>query len=72
MKKHLVYNRPLDKSNYIEELGDLLWFVAFACEVAGITMQDVAEQNVFKLSLRYPNKYNDLLAKHRLDKTEAR
>ena len=35
-------------------------------------MDEVAQQNMFKLSLRYPDQYSDLLAAKRLDKEEAR
>lgn len=72
IKKHVVYGRQLDRINCIEELGDILWYVALACDTLGITMQEVAEQNLFKLSLRYPETYSDVLAQKRLDKQEGR
>lgn len=67
-KKYLVYGKPLDRANAIEEVGDLLWFCALACEVLGVEMAEVAIQNVNKLAVRYPEKYSDLLATERLDK----
>lgn len=72
MKKHTVYGANLNRINAIEELGDLLWYIAYACETLGIDMDEVAQQNMFKLSLRYPETYSDLLAAKRLDKEEAR
>lgn len=71
VKKHTVYGRPLNRGNAIEELGDLLWFVALGCETLGVTMAEVAEQNIDKLKLRYPDQYEDLLAHKRLDKEQA-
>lgn len=71
VKKHTVYGRPLDRGNAIEELGDLLWFVALGCATLGVTMAEVAQQNIDKLKLRYPDKYEDLLAHKRLDKEQA-
>lgn len=68
VKKYAIYNKPLDKANLIEELGDLLWYIALACDTLGIDMDEVAKQNIDKLLLRYPDKYTDELASRRLDK----
>lgn len=70
VKKHLVYGQELDSKNAIEELGDLLWFVALGCKTLGVTMEQVASQNIEKLQKRYPEKYSDLHAKERLDKND--
>jgi len=72
VKRHTIYGKPLDRANAIEEIGDLLWFCALACESLGIMMSQAAENNLFKLSLRYPDIYSDELAAKRLDKSEAR
>lgn len=72
MKKFVVYGGALNRINAIEEIGDLLWYCAYACEALGVDISEVAEQNLFKLSLRYPDQYSDLLAAKRLDKQEAR
>lgn len=68
IKKNLVYEQPLNRENAIEELGDLLWFVALSCETLNVNMGDVAAQNIEKLSVRYPEKYSDFLAEKRADK----
>lgn len=68
IKKYLVYAKPLDRANAIEEIGDILWYCALACETLGVNMSEVAEQNISKLMLRYPEKYTDVLAAKRLDK----
>lgn len=68
VKKHLVYGKELDKGNVIEEIGDLLWYCALACETMGIDMSEIAQQNITKLKLRYPEKYSDKHASDRLDK----
>lgn len=72
IKKFIVYAGPLNRANAIEEIGDILWYCALACEALGVDLQEAAEQNLFKLSLRYPDKYSDLLAAKRLDKEEGR
>lgn len=68
VKKHIVYGKSLDKANIFEELGDVLWYVALACETLGVDMAEIAQQNISKLKLRYPEKYSNELANQRLDK----
>lgn len=68
IKKHQVYAKPFDRENAIEELGDVLWFVALACNALDVTMEEVAAANIEKLSKRYPEKYSDQHAAARLDK----
>jgi NTP pyrophosphatase (non-canonical NTP hydrolase) len=68
IKKHWAYEQPLDTQNAIEELGDLLWYVALACDALNIGMDDVASMNIEKLRKRYPLKYQDDLAAFRADK----
>lgn len=68
IKKSQVYGRALDHKHAAEELGDILWFVALGCQALGVSMNDVAEKNIEKLRVRYPEKYSDALANERLDK----
>lgn len=71
IKKHLVYGRPLDLANAREELGDILWFVALACDALQVDMGQIAQDNIEKLRARYPSHYSDQLAVTRLDKHDA-
>lgn len=71
VKKFTVYNKPLDISNAIEELGDLLWYIALAANSLATTVEDIARANIVKLKVRYPDKYTDELAVVRLDKVES-
>lgn len=68
VKKSVIYGKPLDVANLREEMGDLLWYIALACDALGVTMQDIAQENVNKLKRRYPDAYSDELAGARLDK----
>jgi NTP pyrophosphatase (non-canonical NTP hydrolase) len=70
VKKYAIYGQSLDRVNAAEELGDLLWFIALACDALGVSMADVANQNIEKLAKRYPEKYTDLHAELRIDKDE--
>lgn len=68
VKKSVVYGRPLDTAHLIEEIGDALWYVALACRALDVDLATVAEGNIAKLRVRYPERYTDDLAAARLDK----
>ncbi len=69
IKKHLVYGKPLDRANIIEELGDLRFYIQAMQNVLGITESEVLQANADKLSKRYRGlKYSDKAAIDRADK----
>jgi NTP pyrophosphatase (non-canonical NTP hydrolase) len=68
VKKHQVYGRPFDAENAIEEIGDIMWFVALAADCLGVDLNEIADRNIKKLAKRYPDRYSDLHAELRLDK----
>jgi NTP pyrophosphatase (non-canonical NTP hydrolase) len=68
LKKHQIYGKPLDIKNLAEEIGDILWYAALAAEVLGLNLNKLAEENINKLAIRYPDAYSDVLAAQRLDK----
>lgn len=68
IKRAEVYGEALDMENIEEELGDIMWFVAYAATVFGSSLETIARQNINKLGRRYPEKYSDVLAVARLDK----
>lgn len=57
LKRHIFYGKDLDKVNLKEELGDILWYVALACNTLDIQMSEVMEKNIVKLKIRYPEKF---------------
>lgn len=68
IKKAEVYNQDYDLDNIEEEIGDLLWAVAYAAKVMDMSLETCARKNLEKLSKRYPDRYSDELAAQRLDK----
>jgi NTP pyrophosphatase (non-canonical NTP hydrolase) len=68
VKKHWVYNKPLDRTNVIEELGDLEFYMAAMRLVLGVSRDQVLQANVDKLCKRYPAGYTDAAAAARADK----
>jgi NTP pyrophosphatase (non-canonical NTP hydrolase) len=68
LKKHVFYGDELDLTNLAEELGDLLWYVALACNALGINLEDVMTKNLKKLhgkTGRYKDQFTEEEALHR-------
>lgn len=72
LKKHIIYNQPLDKLNLKEEVGDLLWYIALASTWLDINIEEAMQQNIDKLKLRYPEKFTELAAFVRADKVSSK
>ena len=58
-KKYKYQGHRLDTNKLIEELGDALWYMAECAEALGFTLEFIAEKNLQKLSVRYPDGYSD-------------
>ena len=56
VKKIVFQNKEYDKEiryKLIKELGDVLWYMAHACNALGISFETVMETNVEKLKHRF-------------------
>jgi len=70
IKKHVMYNKPLDIDLIIEELGDLEFYLEGLRQNIGISRDDVLLNNIDKLSKRYESmSYSDAAAINRVDKS---
>lgn len=58
MKKTMFQGHELDKEKLLDELGDILWYVAITCEGLGITMDEAMTHNIEKLMKRYPDGFS--------------
>ena len=58
LKKHKFQGHRLDRNKIIEELGDVLWYIAETCEGLGVPMEKVASFNIEKLKNRYPDGFS--------------
>jgi NTP pyrophosphatase (non-canonical NTP hydrolase) len=58
LKKWIFYGRELDTVNLAEEIGDLFWYLALACNELGIDFESVWEKNIAKLKARYGDKFD--------------
>lgn len=59
IERWIHYGKPLDTVNVKEELGDLLWYIALACNAMGFDLSRVMSLNIEKLQRRYPERYTD-------------
>lgn len=63
--KKLYYGKPIDRTNIIEELGDVMWYVSRMCDILGVTLEQVMAINIAKLTKRYPEKFTEEAALNR-------
>lgn len=72
IKKKVIYRKPLDMENVIEELGDIEFYLEGIRQGLGITREQCLEANIAKLlGKRYKDgKYSDQAAQERADKAD--
>jgi NTP pyrophosphatase (non-canonical NTP hydrolase) len=58
IKKAEFHGHPLDCPDLEKELGDVLWYVAQACEALGLELSTVMQTNIEKLRRRYPDGFS--------------
>lgn len=59
VKKYLAQGHPLDVDKMIEELGDVAWYLAEAATALNISLDEILNKNIEKLSNRYPDGFNE-------------
>lgn len=59
LKKWLYYGKECDKVNLIEELGDVLWYVALASDQLDMSIEEIMERNNAKLEARYGKNFSE-------------
>ena len=71
IKKHTIYQKPLDVENVKEEAGDILFYLSNILQSVGLSFEEVLQHNIDKLSVRYSSgKYSNEQAQQRADKIE--
>jgi NTP pyrophosphatase (non-canonical NTP hydrolase) len=69
VKKWVLYEKPIDRKNVVEELGDLEFYMEGLRQNLGITRQETIERNIAKLNERYhKGKFSNEQAQQRADK----
>lgn len=57
-KKHIGHGHPLERDKVVKELGDVLWYLSAIASLQGISLQEVADTNIAKLTKRYPKGFS--------------
>jgi len=71
VKKLVIYRRPPDVYDIVEELGDIEFYLAGIRQIFGISRAQTLMANMHKLGKRYPEyRYTDERAVQRADKHE--
>lgn len=71
LKKTIYYGKPLDKVNIVEEVGDIMWYLALILRELDMTFEDAAQININKLRSRFGEKFSEFDAQNR-DLTKER
>jgi NTP pyrophosphatase (non-canonical NTP hydrolase) len=61
-KKKVIYGKEVEVSKFVDEIGDLLWYLGVACNTLGVSFDEVMEKNWKKLSTRYGDKFSEAAA----------
>lgn len=57
-KKVFVHGHPYDQDKVIDELGDILWYIAVYADGIGVSLSEIAERNLAKIARRYPDGFS--------------
>ena len=71
VKKHCVYQKPIDLNHVKEEAGDILFYLTGLLNDLDVSIEDCIKANIDKLSKRYASgRYSNEAAIARADKAE--
>lgn len=59
IKKVVFHSHELSREKIAEELGDVMWYLAYLSEVIGYSLNEIAEINSNKLRKRYPDGWDE-------------
>lgn len=65
VKKHVGHGHVLDIDAVAKEIGDVLWYCAEIASTLGLTLGDVADRNIAKLRVRYPDGFDEGRSRNR-------
>ena len=65
LKKHVFYGKELDRTNMLEEVGDLFWYLAILSDELGLDFETIMRKNIEKLQTRYGGAFSQKAAIHR-------
>jgi NTP pyrophosphatase (non-canonical NTP hydrolase) len=68
IKKFAIYQKPVDFTNLVEELGDIEFYLEGIRQAFSLDREDILKANIEKLRKRYGEKYTNAAAQRRADK----
>lgn len=68
IKKFAIYQKPLDFTNLVEELGDIEFYLEGIRQAFSLDREDILKANIVKLRKRYGETYTNEAAQRRADK----
>jgi NTP pyrophosphatase (non-canonical NTP hydrolase) len=72
LKKGIFHQHGIDKEKLSKELGDCLWYIAALCTKLDLDMNEVMEENIRKLEVRYPDGFSSEDSKKRVDVNDSK
>lgn len=67
LKKVKFQGHPQDKEHLVFEMGDILWYLAEMATGAGLTLEEIAVANIWKLRQRYGEQFDSDKSVNRTD-----
>lgn len=65
LKKYIGHGHDLCVDDVLNELGDVLWYVASLAEAMDSSLESVASMNITKLMKRYPHGFSEEASRNR-------
>jgi len=65
IKKVAFHDHDLEVDKIKKELGDVMWYIALLCDALSLSMDEITEENIEKLKLRYPDGFSSERSKNR-------
>lgn len=70
LKKNQFQDGRAIREKMLDELGDVLWYIAESASALGYTLEEVAVHNVQKLLNRYPEGFDSERSLHRSERRD--
>jgi NTP pyrophosphatase (non-canonical NTP hydrolase) len=67
VKKYVGHGHELNVEQVIDELGDVLWYVAEVASSLGLDLSSIADANLLKLNRRYPGGFDPERSRERYE-----
>lgn len=71
IKKIYFHGHDFNKEKILDELGDVLWYVAVMADELNITLSTIARHNIDKLAERYPEGFDSERSRNRIQPEPA-